>query len=319
MDRKRPIRARLGSAKRNPALEHGPEVGRIGGTCGYFPSTMKPIDVRWRTGVKYSYLAGDRAAGDKRPTLDTHPKGWPPPAGTSQEQRWEQRPDRVESAPRHTEAEPLVEPDPKPTKKPEIAHYLNEFGPSAVQASLANEPKLKRKPSRGEEAVVKDFRKAIDQTLRLSQGKRHPLRGEFLGMYSRSTDIETGATQYDRRVFKFSPGNSVEVPEIHPRPDYVIHSHPFDPKDPAGHAGTELGVNYPSGTDRLRAAEAVRDAGFQAPGGPKPTKEMMMHGNQAFVIHGHDLDYTELDLPAPPKPATKTPAAPGGAPASGNS
>lgn len=279
---------------------------------------MKPIDVKWRTGVKYSYLAGGREVGDTRPTLHTHPKGWPPPVGASQAQRWEQRPDRLESAPRRTEAEPLAEPGlqpgAKPEAKPELSHYLHEFGPAAVQASLANQPKLRRKASVGEASVVKDFREAIDQTLKLSQGKRHPLRGEFLGLYSKSTDIETGAAQYDRRVFKFSPGNSVEVPEIHPRPDYVIHSHPFDPKDPAGHAGTGLGVNYPSGTDRLRAAEAVRDAGFQAPGGPKPTKEMMMHGNQAFVIHGHDMDYTELDLPVPPQPAKKPPAAHGAPP-----
>lgn len=242
------------------------------------PVTPADVDVKWRTAFRYSL---DASRGG--PSLVDFPKGWV--GGVSL-----QSPGRLEKAARHSESEPLAGHD--LARRSGLGYYLDEFGGEAVQARLSCEPTGRRRPSEGEALVSKDFDETIRRAVRLSQGRIHPTEGEFVATYSRARDLETGQLTVDQTSFHFAKGDSIEVLPTAIRPDYIIHSHPYDPKDPSGYAGGNLGIDYPSGMDLRAAREMDRGDG-------KPAKELLKHGNALFHVHGHDLGFTRLDPKAP--------------------
>jgi hypothetical protein len=246
------------------------------------PANLPTIEPRWRTALSYSF---ERDAHDQGYSLTDMPKGWPGSGnGVAKAPR------RIESVPRQM-GEDLIE-DVTPRRKTELGHYLAEFGPREVQTHLSVKPIQTRKPSAGEQLVMEDFAASVNQSTRLSHGKRGPLHGEFIATYTRKTDPDTGALTVERTSFQFKAADSIDVPDTQVKPDYIIHSHPCDPKDPkAASVFDPLGSNYPSGQDRLMARR-----GTDIPeGSGNPHTELLMHGTEFFHTHGHDLHFSRLD------------------------
>lgn len=271
-----------GKAKSEPIPPTPSEIN-AGGLIADAPRTVggKPIEVKWRTARAYSYKADEFPDGH---TLLDHPQGMKAYHGP------ERRPKRVASVPREDgvdRADPAGEGVLR--RKEELKHYLAEFGPGRVQAHLSYLPSLARRPSEGELHVMQDFAQSVHQYARMSRGQRGPKTGEFIGTYSKVTDRDSGETRIERTNFKYSPGHSIDVPQQGAPHDYVIHSHPYDPKTPLAARVTDpLGGAYPSGQDRLMART-------QGKSGQPPAKELMMHGGQTFHTHGHDLHFSLLD------------------------
>ena len=271
-----------GKAKSEP-IPATPSELNAGGVFADKPVTVdgKPINVRWHTAKAYSYKAD--VFPDAHSMLD-HPQGLKSYHGA------ERKPKRIESVPRESGDDHADgSGDGVLRRKEELKHYLSEFGPGAVQQQLSFLPSLVRRPSVGELFVMQDFAKSVHQYSRLSQGKRGPKTGEFIGTYANVTDKDTGAKRIERTNFKYNPGPAIDVPQQGAPHDYVIHSHPYDPKVPlAAGIRDPLGGAYPSGQDRLMARTTGK-------GGQPPPKELMMHGGQTFHTHGHDLHFSLLD------------------------
>lgn len=271
-----------GKAKSEP-IQAAPSELIAGGIFAGKPVTVggKPIKVIWHTAKAYSYKAD--VFPDGHSMLD-HPQGLKSYHGA------ERRPKQIESVPRERGEDHADGPgNGVLRRKLELKHYLSEFGPGAVQQQLSFLPYLVRRPSDGELHVMQDFAQSVHQYSRLSQGKRGPKSGEFIGTYSRITDKDTGATRIERTNFKYSPGHAIDVPQQGAPHDYVIHSHPYDPKVPLAAGITDpLGGAYPSGQDRLMARTTGKS-------GQPPPKEMMMHGGRTFHTHRHDLHFSMLD------------------------
>lgn len=241
----------------------------------------KPIEVRWRTARAYSYQADEHPAGH---SLLDHPQGMKSYHGI------ERRPKRIESVAREMGGDHADGPgDGVLRRKDELKHYLSEFGATAVQARLTYLPVQSRRPSDEELHVMQDFAKSVHQYSRLSQGKRGPRHGEFIATYARVTDKDTGASTLERTNFRYNAAHSIDVPDKGAPHDYVIHSHPYDPKHPMSAGVTDpLGGAYPSGQDRLMARMIGK-------GGQAPAREMLMHGGQVYHTHGDDLHFSLLD------------------------
>lgn len=254
------------------ARDAGPGPATVGG---------KPIEVKWSTGRAYSYRADDFP--DRHSMLD-HPQGWKPYHGLTT------RPARRESVRRETATDSAdASGEGVLQRKYELKHYLAEFGAAAVQAQLSCLPRMSRRPTGEELFVMQDFSKAVHQYTRLSQGKRGPSHGEFIATYFRHTDADSGEVELRRSNFKYNAAHSIDVPQKGAPHDFVIHSHPYDPKHPLAAGVSEpLGGAYPSGQDRLMARTAGK-------GGRTAAVELMMHGGQVFHIHADDLHFSLLD------------------------
>lgn len=271
-----------GKAKAAPVPAEASDL-TAGATFADAPKTVngKPIEVKWNTGRIFSYKADEFPDGH---TLGDHPKGVKPYHGE------ERRPKRMERVAREGNGEHA---DPAGERvlrrKLELKHYLAEFGPGVVQRELSFLPALVRPPSAGELYVMQDFAQSVHQYTRMSQGKKGPKTGEFIATYRNVTDPASGAKSIERTNFRYNPGHSIDVPLDGAPHDYVIHSHPYDPKAPlAAGLSDPLGGAYPSGQDRLMA-RTIGKSGL-----PPPT-ELMMHGGQIFHTHAHDLHFSLLD------------------------
>ena len=147
----------------------------------------------------------------------------------------------------------------------ELHHFITEVGPGETQGRLSCKPVLSRQPSPPERQVMDDFMQAMEQAGRESKGKQGPRHGEFIATYSTSNNIETGAIEVDRTSFALNPANTIPVPDTGVRPDFVIHSHPYDPAQPKKAGRTEhLGGSFPSGADR-HLAMARSETGIPPP------------------------------------------------------
>ena len=243
------------------------------------PAEPKPapkIEVKFDTGRNYSYRA-DQA--DPKRSLSTDPKGW-------NLQTDDGRPASASRVPRQGADNDISHRINR--EKTPLSHLIMEVGPGHVQGQLSYKPVLTRPPTRLEKQVMDDFGRQIEEYTRKSKGKPGTLHGEFIATYSKARDLETGAISVDRTAFDFKAADTIPVPESGVRPDYVIHSHPYDPKDPGKASPFEpLGGRFPSGADR-HLARASED-------GVPPPKQMFMHGGRYFLIHEGDLHFTLLN------------------------
>lgn len=246
------------------------------------PVELRPrpkIEVQWETARHYSYQAQSEVATK---SLATHPKGW--------DLANDGYPVTRQRVPRR-EGEGDIKLKPDRDKTP-LSHLIMEVGPGEVQEQLSYKPMLARPPSDLELRVMRDFGQAVTDAARDSKGRQDPRRGEFVATYSKCTDIETGKPDVVRTAFAYRNGAEIPVPETEAIPDYIIHSHPYDPRDPQAYAPEErLGGDFPSGTDRHLAQD-------KNDGKPNP-KQLMMHGGRTFYIHAGDLHFSLLDPAAP--------------------
>lgn len=242
------------------------------------PKAPPKIEVKWDSARTYSYRADLKPESEQ--SLYGHPKGW------NLEPDDKARPATAGKVERRDAGKDITL-DINRDKTP-LSHLIMEVGPGVVQGQLSHKPVLTRPPTRLEKQVMDDFGAAIGEFTRKSDNKPGTMHGEFIATYSKSKDLETGAVNLDRIAFDFRAANSIPVPETAIRPDYVIHSHPYDPKHPFKAGPTEeLGGNFPSGADR-HLARASED-------GRPPPKQMLMHGGKYYLIHEGDLHFTLLD------------------------
>ena len=240
------------------------------------PIPKPVIEVKWDTARRYSYQAQEE---NSSVSLSNRPKGW------DLTQPGADVPPHVRSVKRQGDDGDIETKFDK--ERTPLSHLIMEVGPGEVQGRLSYKPLLVRPPSDLERQVMEDFSAAMREATQATQGRQNPRLGEFIATYSKATDIETGKLDAVRTAFSFRDGATIPVPSTGSRPDFVIHSHPYDPADPGKHLpGEPLGGDFPSGADRhLAIGQNV----------PVPPVQMMMHGGRAFLIHEGDLHFSLLD------------------------
>jgi hypothetical protein len=246
--------------------------------------SRRTITPKWDEAYRYQY-------DGQMPNMQSHPKGW------NGDMSAENLPPSLWPVTRHEGQETGSSQSSLMSPRPEapLFHYLDNYGEHAVQNKLSFQPIKVRPPTKGEADVVGDFEAGIKEAI--SRGT-DPRKGEFIASYLEKADPETGRVSIQRASFDFFVGSSSRA-SIHPiEPDYIIHSHPFDPANPHGYSVRHpLGGAYPSITDYLTSKRMGEGALAL---GDRPAKVMLVHGPDAYVIHSRDFNFTKLEAPQPP-------------------